>query len=164
MFRTALTSTIVMTLLATVALAASSSAAFACEEGEGVVSLNRLQTARAIESREPVGSELPLTADGERVYVFIDVHNPDGPDGELTVVWKHHDRNREYTQTIEYGSSVRWRTWVARRMPERYVGSWSVEVYDEVGTEVGYLEFEVEPQPVEIPVATAVETIDAVEL
>ncbi len=115
------------------------------------VTLNRLLAAHQIEAREPLGVGVPHLNDGSRVYVFIDVRNPEGPEGELTVLWHHNDRDREYVQTIEYGTSPRWRTWVARRMVERHVGSWSVTVSDAQGVVVGDLDFEV--QATQAPVA-----------
>lgn len=115
------------------------------------VTLNRLLAAHQIEAREPLGVGVPHLNDGSRVYVFIDVRNPDGPEGELTVSWHHNDRDREYEQTIEYGTSPRWRTWVARRMVERHIGSWSVTVSDAQGVVVGDLDFEV--QATQAPVA-----------
>jgi hypothetical protein len=105
--------------------------------------LNQLLLARDVVDREPIGSEAPYVADGERLYIFMNVYNPDGPERELTVHFYHQERDRHSEQSITAGRSPHWRTWVIKRLSERNVGHWHVEVHDPEGCVLGEIDFEV---------------------
>lgn len=108
--------------------------------------LNQAVIAGGVEAHQPVGTEGPFVANGERVYVFLDVNNP-GPDPVVyTVNWHHVDRDRQSSQTIEAGRSPRWRTWVYRRATERTAGSWRVEVVAPNGDVQAELDFTIVPE------------------
>lgn len=106
------------------------------------IALNRLTTAHEIVDREPVGGDGEYYADEARVFVFVDIHNPEGPEGEVTLQWRH-ESGRVFAQTLEYGQSRRWRTWASRRMNAGAVGAWEVEVFDAGARSLGTLTFEV---------------------
>ncbi|MCA9564436.1 MAG: DUF2914 domain-containing protein [Myxococcales bacterium] len=108
------------------------------------VALNRLLTASEIVDREPQGESAEFSSDGNRVYVFVDVYNPDTEGGELTMTWTH-EGGSSHSQTVEYGQSRRWRTWAARRMNERQEGEWTVTVTNSQGEVLGEVSFEVVP-------------------
>lgn len=145
-----------LALAALLVMGASTASAQSADD-DATLSLNRLELAREIVDREPQDTEAPYLADGERLYVFIDVHNPDGPERELSVVWHHLDREWQHTQTIEAGQSRRWRTWVTHRLSERTVGQWEVEVLGPDGQLLGSLDFVVEPLPSETGLSAALE-------
>jgi hypothetical protein len=110
------------------------------------VALNRLLVAHDIEDREPVRFEEPFTVGQAPVFVFVDVANPSGPEGELTLQWTH-ESGQVFAQTLSYGQSRRWRTWASRRMGERWSGAWRVEVFASDGRSLGAIDFEVAPAP-----------------
>ena len=125
---------------------------FAWAEGEEAVeeegiSLNRAVAAREIQNREPLNTEGPFTADGERLYIYLDVCNPTGEHQELTVTMHHLDRDRQVTQTVDVGPSRRWRTWVYHRMRSSQAGDWRVEVRAPDGSLLSEMSFQVVAEP-----------------
>lgn len=119
------------------------------------VHLNRLLATRQVEDREPSDTEGIFYADGERLYVFIDVYNRTEPDLTVTVVWHRVDTDREFSTELEVGESRRWRTWAYHRMSESQAGQWEVTIIDNQGRELGQLEFEVVPVETDLSDAVA---------
>ena len=119
------------------------------------VHLNRLLIARQVEDREPSDTEGNFYADGERLYVFVDVYNRTDPDLTVTVVWHRVDTGREFSTELEVGESRRWRTWAYHRMSESQAGQWQVSIIDNQGRELGSVEFEVLPIETDLSEAVA---------
>lgn len=108
------------------------------------VTLNRVSLARGVDrpQREPFGVSRHFVADGSPVYVFMDVHNPSGPEQEMTVRWEHLGSDHTFTQTIPAGASPRWRTWVYHRIWPGQLGDWRVQILTPSACQVAELTFE----------------------
>ena len=106
-------------------------------------SLNRALAATDVQDREPVGVNGPFEASGQPVYIFVDVHNPDGPEQTLTFEWNHPASGHTYSQTMDAGVSPRWRTWVRHRVRDGQHGAWTVDVLTADGCSLDRVTFEV---------------------
>lgn len=106
------------------------------------VSLNRALLARGVENREPFGVDNVFSTSDERVFVFLDVRNPHGPERQMVVHWDHLESNHTYTQSIPAGQSVRWRTWLYHTIRPGFRGPWEVHITDDRSCVVGALRFE----------------------
>jgi hypothetical protein len=126
MNRTALLLVAVLVVLFTAAAGAGRASAQA-DAGHSDPVLSRAVVARALEDRLPLETEGPYVADGERLYIFLEVANPGAP-CVYTVNWHHVDRDRSFSQTLDIGRSRAWRTWVYHGMSASRVGRWHVEV------------------------------------
>jgi hypothetical protein len=104
--------------------------------------LSRAVIARGVDHHLPTGTDAPFTADGERLYVYLEVDNP-GAETVYTVRWHQLDNDRHFTQTIEVGHSPRWRTWVYHSMTASHAGQWEVEVVAPDGSVQSTLDFQV---------------------
>jgi hypothetical protein len=107
------------------------------------VALTRSLLARRIENREPVGVADAFEADGERVYLFMEVDNRAGPEAALTVRWTHAATGEVFEQVVRAGRSPSWRTWAHRTLFPNLTGSWRVEVVTSSGCRVGAVDFDV---------------------
>jgi len=92
------------------------------------VALNRLLFTRAIADREPTAPATRFVANGEPVYVFMEIANPTGPEGTVRIEWAAPSGNNPAAQTMEVGVSPTWRTWVRHRVGGSELGEWSVTV------------------------------------
>jgi hypothetical protein len=141
---------IIATIIAYSSFAAAfATSAVACDDEFWVdVDLNRALVTRGVEDREPLDAEGPFEADGERLYIFLDVDNRWEPNVDLVVRWTHEESELAFTQTINVGQSRRWRTWVYHRMSPARAGHWNVAVSlseDFGGDPLTSLDFEVVP-------------------
>lgn len=107
------------------------------------VSLNRAVLARRIDGREPVGVADAFEADGERVYLFMEVDNRAGPEAALTVRWTHAATSEVFEQVVRAGRSPSWRTWAHRTLYPTLTGAWRVEVVTASGCRIASRDFAV---------------------
>ena len=133
------------TLLALVALLTAPSVAAAQDsERDGVELPDRddeklgvldMAIGTDIESRKPVGVSDRFRADVGKLACWIKIRN-DGDPTELTVVWRFDD-NETQRQTVEVGTSPRWRSWTRQRVWGKFSGDWSCEVLTDDGESLG---------------------------
>ena len=74
-------------------------------------------------------------ADVGKLACWIKIRN-DGDPTELTVVWRFDD-NETQRQTVEVGTSPRWRSWTRQRVWGKFSGDWSCEVLTDDGESLG---------------------------
>jgi hypothetical protein len=135
-----------------VALLATAAARPTLAEGDESAAgpvLNRAVVARGVEGHLPLGTEGPFVADGDRLYIYLEVANPGAEQVLYTVNWHHLDRDRSFSQTIEVGHGPRWRTWVYHRMGAGRLGRWHVDVVAPGGQVQAELDFELVAAPAE---------------
>ena len=104
------------------------------------LSLNRLLLTKEIKDREPLTVSTTFPADGNPVFVFMDINNAKGPKQDMEINWTHPQSNHSYTQTIPAGVSPRWRTWVKHRIPKKKKGTWKIKVFTQ-DCKVGEIDF-----------------------
>jgi hypothetical protein len=75
------------------------------------------------------------------VYAWFEFHNP-GASGTVTLVWKHAGVEK-WRIDLEVGTSKRWRSSAKKRLTNKDVGEWRVDVIDSGGHGYGGLSFEV---------------------
>ena len=117
------------------------SAGWLWAQGEPGLQVDRAVTARAVESREPVGEASSFPADVGRVFLFTHVT---GAQGETAVyhVWRHGPTERAKVRLPVRSNS--WRTWSSKQIVPGWTGEWSVEVQDEQGNVLESVAFVVE--------------------
>lgn len=82
------------------------------------------------------------TAD-EYVWAYAVIRNDADTEGQLVFVWKR-DGVEDHRASMNIGPKARtWRTWARRRITDKSVGSWAVELLDGDGTVLGSYAFEV---------------------
>ncbi len=108
------------------------------------VRLNRGSVATEIHRREPRGTEGPFLANGQPIYIFVDVHNSTGVAQPLTIYWQQTDTGYSFLQTMEAGAGSRWRTWTEQPLALEQIGPWTVRLLDEDRCLVEELRFELQ--------------------
>lgn len=90
--------------------------------------VKRLVVARGVEGREPVEASTSFTADDERVYAFVEMHNPAKEPSAVVVSFEPPDGGVA-TGNVELavGPSPRWRTWAFTRGAQQE-GQWTAVV------------------------------------
>lgn len=95
-----------------------------------LVRANRAVLATRMNGREPGDTDGPYTANGEPLYMFVDLANTTGVSQELTVVWRQQESGASFVDLLEAGPGSRWRTWAERPLPLDQIGPWVVQVVD----------------------------------
>jgi hypothetical protein len=112
--------------------------------------VNRSDTERA-----PVETGTSFEVDGRRVYVFLEVDNPDEAAGELSVGWLPPGRQREIgTVTVSVKAVKKWRTWAYNKYITK-PGLWHAVVHNASGQIIARA-------PFEMRIATVPPALDAV--
>lgn len=100
--------------------------------------------ARRVEARNPVQPGTRFAPDGDPLYAYVVVGNPDGPATWIRLVWRHGGavfaRHR-----LRVGQSPAWRTWAYHAIPSQQSGEWTVEIQTDTGIILRTLTFSVEP-------------------
>ena len=110
-----------------VALAATSWS----EAEEGTLIVSKLVFSRGVENRLPVEQDFAPTADGRRIYAYLELFNKGEP-RQITLSWLRDGKPFHFV-TLDVGHSPRWRTWAYLTLGEAKAGAWSVEVRTKAG-------------------------------
>lgn len=97
--------------------------------------------ATGVSEREATGISARFDTGTDRVWAWVKVRNRQAPT-TITMVWRHGDSVRSRV-SLDVGTSSRWRTWSRRRVGNRDIGSWSVEVLDAEGHPLDLMTFEI---------------------
>ncbi len=129
------TQAIVATLIIATFAAAGPGAALAANSwskaDEGTLSVSRLVFSRGVQDRLPVEPDFAPTADGRRLYAYLELFNK-GESRELTLTWSRAGKPF-HTVTLKVGRSPHWRTWAYLTLSKSMTGPWAVEVRTESG-------------------------------
>ncbi len=106
------------------------------------VRVKRILFAERISSREPVDPEETFEAgETDKLYAFVELSNESKKKSKIVVRFIP-PAGSPTKVTLDVGDKSRWRTWALRRGIQA-VGTWTVTVSDESGTELGKRTFEV---------------------
>ena len=115
---------------------------------EDAMRIRRIVVGTGIEAREPVGVADHFRATEEQLYVFLDITNRHGEEGDVTITFEPEQPSRTAHTTglvtlhVPAGAA-RHRTWAWSRNVHA-VGRWSAVVSDEAGHELAHTDFVVE--------------------
>lgn len=101
--------------------------------------------ATGVKDRTPTGIGDRFTTETERIWAFIKVRNRLNPT-HVTMVWKKNGK-KIWSYELRVGKSSGWRTWSRKRVSQRDVGAWSVEVLDVEGKLLVTLPFTITSAP-----------------
>jgi hypothetical protein len=87
--------------------------------------------ARSIRSREPQRTEGPYEANGEPLYLYMEVFNDSGQRARARARFVHTDSGETVLGTADIGISSRWRTWIDFVTPPGRLGGWTVQIIDD---------------------------------
>lgn len=102
----------------------------------------RARMARKIVNREPTDTEPPYVANGEQLYVFLEIAN-EVEGSKWDVTWRHPSSDHSFNQQIEVGVSPAWRTWLRHRIAPEREGEWFVDINAPGGCGATTVAFEV---------------------
>ena len=110
---------------------ASSSGGRVSRETRSLPALNslkikRLEVARAVKRRRPLGIGTRFTLDDERLWGYIEVINPEHPQ-HVWMEWFRDDQLRSRLK-VRVGVSRTWRTWSWQRLSRYDAGRWRLKV------------------------------------
>ncbi len=106
----------------------------------------RMVLARGVERTEkhrvPVEPGTAFDADGRRIYVYLEVDNPDETAGTISVSWLPPNGRREIGRvSVDVKASKRWRTWSYNRFINT-PGIWHAVVRNPGGEVIARAPFE----------------------
>jgi hypothetical protein len=101
---------------------------------ENTFQLTELVLARRVAERKPLETGQTFTADGQRIYAFLNLFNK-GETRQLKVVWNRGEKIFHQI-TLRVGRGPSWRTWAFIDARPALKGSWRVTVLDEDGKEL----------------------------
>ncbi|AKT40917.1 DUF2914 domain-containing protein [Chondromyces crocatus] len=105
--------------------------------------LARLQVARTVAGREPVGVARSFTlSDAEKLHVFVELTNDARAAGEIFVTFTPPSGSGSPKIKLDVGAERRWRTWASTRRV-RTPGTWGVVITDATGAVLGRTSFTV---------------------
>lgn len=101
--------------------------------------IRRLEIARSIRHRRPVGISRRFKVKDERLWGYIEVSNLERP-SHVWMEWRREDELRSKLK-IRVGVSKRWRTWSWQRLTFNDVGRWEVRVISAEGDTLSQTHF-----------------------
>jgi hypothetical protein len=101
---------------------------------ENTFQLTELVLARRVADRKPLETGQTFTADGGRIYAFLNLFNK-GEQRQLKVVWRRGEKVF-HQAALRVGRGPSWRTWAFVDARASLKGSWRVTVLDEGGREL----------------------------
>lgn len=106
------------------------------------ITLKRILFSEEISKREPVSPEETFSAaQTDKVYAFVELGNATQEKSHVSVSFIPPIGASSKVE-LSVGNKKRWRTWASRTKPTA-VGTWTVVVSDDNGTELGRRTFEV---------------------
>ena len=109
----------------------------------GSLQVARLQVARNVSGREPVGVSRSFAAgDADRLFAFVELTNDERTPAEIFVTFTPPGGGAAQRIPLKVGAERRWRTWAATRRV-RVPGVWSVTITDAEGRVLGRTSFTV---------------------
>ncbi len=106
------------------------------------ITVKRILFSEEIDKREPVTPEETFSAaQTDKIYAFVELGNATKEKSHVSVSFIP-PMGKTSKVELDVGNKKRWRTW-ARRAKPTAVGTWTVVVSDDAGTELGRRTFEV---------------------
>ena len=95
-------------------------------------SINKLEIARSVKRRRPLGVDTRFKVTHERLWGYIEVSNIESP-VYVWMEWLHEGEVRSKLR-VRVGVSRRWRTWSWQRLTQGDIGDWEVRVSSSQGS------------------------------
>jgi len=105
-------------------------------------SIKKLEIARSVKRRRPLGVGTRFSVKDERLWGYIEVSNLESPI-DVWMEWLHQGEVRSKLR-VRVGVSKRWRTWSWQRLSQGDIGQWEVKVISSQGETLAHTEFSVE--------------------
>jgi hypothetical protein len=105
-------------------------------------SINKLEIARSVKRRRPLGVDTRFKVTHERLWGYIEVSNLESP-VYVWMEWLHEGEVRSKLR-VRVGVSRRWRTWSWQRLTQGDIGNWEVRVSSSQGTTLARTHFSVD--------------------